>query len=265
MIDVHCHLESNDYSIDRNEIITRCKKALDAVITCCAHPRDFELTMQLAGKHANFVYATASIHPEYISELADKEIEKYIELIRKSTDKIVAVGETGLDYKWVKDGKGRERQKALFIRFIELAKELQLPLVIHARNGQDEANAVEEAVDVLEAQGAKRVQMHMFTSRPLLKRVLANGWMVSVNTLILQSKSVKKIVRDCPLQQLMLETDAPWLGVKEGKIVEPKIKRNEPIAVKLVAEKIAEVKKVAVEDVDRQTTENAKRFFRIEA
>jgi len=61
----------------------------------------------------------------------------------------------------------------------------------------------------------------------------------------------------------MLETDSPWLGVKEGRIVEPKAKRNEPTAVKLVAEKIAEVKKVAVEDVDRQTTENAKRFFKI--
>jgi TatD DNase family protein len=126
---------------------------------------------------------------------------------------------------------------------------LDLPLVIHSRD------AVEDAIKILEKENAKNVVMHMFGANQLTKKVVENGWYISMNAILLKSKKHKKVVRDCPLEKLMLETDSPWLSPDGG--------RNDPTSVKIVAEKIAEIKKISVEEVDRVTTENAKRFFRI--
>ena len=258
MIDTHCHLEQTDYDKDRDDVIERCKKQLQAVITSCANPRNFDLTMKIVRKHKGFVFSTASIHPKYVKEFGKKEIQEYIERIKSNKDSIVAIGETGLDYNWVKEAKWQERQKQLFKQLIMLAKNLRLPLVIHSRD------STKDAIEILEKHAGKRIQMHMFMTYSLLKRVIDNGWLLSVNTLLLRSKNIRKIVRDCPLEQLMLETDAPWLGIgKDGKI-KPKNKiRNEPIAVMLVAKKIAEIKKIDIENVDKYTSENAINFFKI--
>jgi len=264
MIDTHCHLEQTDYNMDRHAVVERCRKVLDAVITSCAHPKDFDLTMQLVESYPNFIHAATGIHPEYLKDVSEKQKDAYFDLIRKNKSGIVAIGECGTDYWWIKENSWREKQRELFVEMIDLAKDLRMPLVIHARDGPDAANAVEDAVEILEQHGADRVQMHMFTSRQLLPRVLDNGWMVSVNTLLLRSKGLRKIVRDCPLGQLMLETDAPWLAVDEdGTIRKPDEKRNEPTAVSLVAKNIAEIKKLTLRQVDTITTENAKRFFKI--
>lgn len=264
MIDTHCHLEQIDYGKDRPAVIERCRKVLDAVITSSAHPKDFELTMQLVENYPNFIYAAAGVHPEYLKDISEKQKSAYFDLIGENRSRIIAIGECGTDYWWIKENNWREKQRKLFVEMIDLAKDLGLPLVIHARNGPDVENAVEDAMKILEQHGADRVQMHMFASRQLLPRVLNNGWMVSVNNLLLRSKGLKKIVRDCPLGQLMLETDAPWLAVdQDGTLRKPDQKRNEPTAVKLVAKNIAEIKKLTLEQVDAVTTENARRFFKI--
>ncbi len=246
MIDVHCHLEQKDYNNDRDEVIERCRKELKAVITSCAHPKDFDLTMQLVEKYKGFVFATVSMHPIYIKDITGKERNEFLGLIRENEDKIVGIGETGLDFHWVKEDEWREKQKQLFTESINLAKELGKPLLVHARG------AFEESIDILEKNKAKNVLMHFFTEKNLLDRIIKNKWYVSVNTTVLTGKNIKKIVRDVPLEQLMLETDAPWLG--NGK-------RNESTSVRMVAEKIAEIKKIPFEEVDKQTTENAVKFF----
>jgi TatD DNase family protein len=98
----------------------------------------------------------------------------------------------------------------------------------------------------------------------LLQRVIQNGWLISVNTLLLRSKTVKKIVRDCPLEQLLLETDAPWLGIGADRGIKSKYEvRNEPLAVQRVAEKIAEIKHLETTEVAMQTGNNARTFFQI--
>lgn len=97
--------------------------------------------------------------------------------------------------------------------------------------------------------------MHMFGANQLTKRIAENGWYVSMNTIVLRGKKQKKVVRDMPLEKLMLETDSPWLGL-DGK-------RNDPLSMKIVAEKIAEIKKMTFEEVDRITTENAIGFFKL--
>ncbi len=258
MIDTHCHLEQPDFASDRDAVIAACKNRLQAVVTCCANPEHFALTMQLTREHRGFLFACASLHPRYVKDVEGRRLEAYLEALRSYQQDLVAIGETGLDYNWITDADGQEKQKRLFMEFIALADHLHLPLVVHSRN------AAAEALNVLEDQNAKAVQLHMFTTPALLDRVLENGWLISVNTLLLRSKTVKRIVRDCPLEQMMLETDAPWLGLGQDGSIKPKhVVRNDPTAVHLVAEKIAEIKKLDVQEVDRQTSKTATRFFNL--
>ncbi len=251
MIDVHCHLEQKDFEKDREEVIKESRKELGAVITCCCHPDDCDLTMDLAERHKGFVFPTLSIHPEYIKEFSEKQIEEFFKSLRGKKDKIVGIGETGLDYFWIKEEKWRKKQEDLFLRFIRLAKELAKPLVIHSRK------AASEAIEILEKEKATDVLMHFFSEKKLLGRVRSNGWSISVNTMILKSKTIKKIVRDMPLEQIMTETDSPWLG-QGGE-------RNDPRSIRLVVQKIAEIKRLSFREADRITTENAVRFFRLPA
>ncbi|MCS7106158.1 MAG: TatD family hydrolase [Candidatus Aenigmarchaeota archaeon] len=249
MIDVHCHLEQEDYSQDREEVIRECKKELKAIITCCAHPKDLDLTLSLVEKYKDFVFATVGIHPEYVKEVSEEEKKSFFQKVKDNVEKIVGIGETGLDFFWVKEKEWQEKQKELFIEFIELAKDLDLPIIIHSREAYD------EAVEILEQENTKKVLLHMFGANHLVKRIVDNGWFVSTNTILLKSKKHKKVVRDVPLERIMLETDSPWLS--------PSGKRNTPLSVKIVAEKIAEIKKVSFEDVKKITTENALKFFNI--
>jgi TatD DNase family protein len=248
MIDVHCHLEQKDYEKDRDEIIEKCKKELKAVITCCCHPDDFDLTMEMVEKYKNFVFATVSIHPEYIKEVNEEIVENFFKKIEENKEKIVGIGETGLDF-ITKEPEWREKQKELFVKFIDLAKNLNLPLVIHARK------AFKEAIEVLEKSGARNVLMHFFTQKDLLPKIIENGWSISVNTTLLSSKNIKKIVRDLKIEKIMTETDSPWLG--------PNGQRNDPRSIKLVVEEISRIKKIKIEEIDKITTQNAIEFFKL--
>lgn len=255
MIDVHCHLEQEDYDKDRDEVIEKCKKELKAVITCCAHPRDFDITMKMVEDHKNFVFASCGIHPEYIKEISEKEIEDFLEKIKRNKDKIVAIGETGLDFWWTQETEWQEKQKKLFIRLINLAKELKKPLIVHCRD------AFEDTIKILEQGDAKEVNMHMFGNHNFVNRVIENGWYISMNTIVLRSKSYGKVIRDCPLDRLMLETDAPWLSPK--KLLENIEVRNDSTSIKLVAEKIAEIKKLGFEEIWQKCGENAIKIFKL--
>jgi TatD DNase family protein len=247
MIDAHCHLEQNDYDSDRDDVIEKCKKQLNAAVTCCAHPDDFNLTMEITEKYKNFIFATFSIHPIYIKDISDKQKDEFLELLVSNKDKTVAIGETGLDYFHVKENLWQQKQKELFIEFIGLSKELKKPLVIHSRD------SMEDAIKILEQEDAKNVLMHLFGARKLLQRVIENNWFISVGPIVQRSKDHKKIVRDMPFDKILLETDSPWFG--------PEGKRNEPTAVSIVANRIAEIKKTTLKEVDNITTQNSIRFF----
>jgi len=251
MIDSHCHLEQKDYDNDRDQVIEKCRKELKAVITCCAHPKDLDMTLEMVEKYKDFVFATASIHPEYIKEVGEKEKDEFLELVKQNKSKLVGIGETGLDFFWTKEEEWRKKQKELFAEMINFSKELKLPLVIHSRD------SYEDCVKILEQEDAKRVLMHMFGANQLAKRIIENGWSISMNTIVMKSKKHKKVVRDTPLENLMLETDAPWLA-PEGFG-----SRNDPTAIKFVAEKIAEIKDISFDEVWNKCGENASQFFNL--
>ena len=246
MIDCHTHLEQKNYDPDRDEVIKRCiNTGLKAIITCCTHPEDIDVTRGMLNKYPNFIFATASIHPEYIAETNEEGFRKILDFLKDP--RVVGIGETGLDFKAAETEELRKIQVELFEKFICVAEESKRPLVVHARG------AFKEAIDVLESNGAKKVVMHFFSSREQLKRVIDNDWYITVNTTVYRSKTMKKIVRDMPIEKILLETDAPWLGL-EGE-------RNEPTAVKGVAEKIAEVKKCSFSEVWSNCGKNAVELF----
>jgi len=154
-----------------------------------------------------------------------------------------------LDYYWVKENSWREKQKELFREHIRLAKELKKPLVIHTRE------SYEDCIEMLEQEKAKYVNLHMFGGREFLDSVIKNNWNISMNAIVLKSKNHKKIIRDMPLDKIMLETDAPWLS--------PDGNRNTPLTIEKVAEKIAEIKKLEFKDVWNKCGCNAIEFFNL--
>jgi len=259
MIDSHCHLEQKDFDNDLDQVIEKCKKELKAIVTSCAHPKDFKKTLEIVEKYKGFVFCTVGIHPEYIKEFSEKEINLFIEEIKKNKDKIIGIGEVGLDYNWIKEDKLRERQKTLFTKMIRLAKQLDKPLVIHSRE------ALNETLEILEKEKAERVLLHMWGGHQLMNKVFALGYNISMNSIIMRSKSYRKVVKKQPLEKLMLETDAPWLAIKKtetGYELDPK-SRNTPLTIKLTAQKIAELKDLDFNDIWTQCTHNAISFFRL--
>ncbi len=254
MIDCHCHLEQKDYNQNRNQIIKQCKKELRAVITSSAHPDDINLTLEIANKYKGFVFAVIGLHPEYIKEITEKQIEETIKAIIENKEKITGIGEVGLDYFWIKEEHWQEKQRQLFRKFIQLAKDLNLPLVIHSRN------AGGDTIEILEKESmkGKRVLLHLFQDRKNIQKVIDNGWLISIGPGIRKSKNLRKVARDAPLNRILLETDSPWFAQKEeGQ------EKGTPLNVKIAAEKIAEIKKLSIEEVEKQTDLNAIEFFNL--
>lgn len=247
MIDVHAHLMEPEFDSDREEVVKACMQELVAVINCSAHWGELVRSLALSKKFNNFIFTTASIHPIYIQELSEEVENNFFKLLEENGHEICGIGETGLDYP--ADEETKKRQKELFLRHIQIAVKLKKPLIVHARN------AFSDAMEILQQHGLKDVVIHFFTARELLGKVIENGWYISVNTSLLRSKKIRKIVRDMPIERILTETDCPWLAPNGG--------RNTPLSIRLVIEEIARIKKMEVREVDEITTQNAIRFFRL--
>ena len=252
MIDCHCHLEQKNYNKDRAQIIEKCKKELRALITCCAHSKDVDLTLEIVKKYKDFIFCSIGLHPIYIKELTEEQIQKTIQAIKENKNHIVAIGEAGLDYFWIKEQKWQEKQKILFKKLINLAKELNLPLIIHSRK------ASEDTIKILEEEGMqnKLVLMHLFQDRKNLQKIIDNNWLISIGPGIKKSKDIRKIARDMPINKILLETDSPWFA-QEGQ------EKGIPLNIKIAAQKIAEIKKTTIKEIEKQTDLNAIEFFNL--
>lgn len=262
LFDCHCHLESSYFDDDREEVLQRSSGNLLGAVCSAVERKDFEKALMMHDAMPNFLYVSLGLHPEYAPSLKEEDVSEAIEFITKNQEKIVSIGEVGLDYYWCADAKERQKQKELFERFICLATKLEKPLIVHIRQGKDkESNAYEDAFEVLQKGGAKNVLLHMFGYKKLLQRALKNGWYISTNAIVESSKQYKKVVRAVSLDRLMLETDSPYLVPELLK--SRGVKRNEPLFIEQTAKKVATVKEISLEEVCAQTTRNAKDFFRI--
>ncbi|MFH1248973.1 MAG: TatD family hydrolase [archaeon] len=248
MIDVHCHIQQKDYDSDRDEVIKECQKELKAVINSSPYFPNFGSAIDLHKKYPLFLFNALAIHPIYIEKMSESTIKQAIDFLRENKELINAIGETGLDYYHIKNPASREKQKEMFVEFIRLAKELDKTLLIHCRD------AFDDCISILEKEGMKdkKVVMHLFSSKEHIKNIIENNWGISIGPSIMKSKDIKKIARDMPLSNIMLETDSPWFGFG---------KRNTPLSIKQVAAEIAEIKKITFEGVWKGAGINAIKFF----
>ncbi len=258
MIDCHCHLEYMDEDAAKETSLL-----MEAVVTSVAHPKDARKMLELCRKYPN-IYLALGMHPTEIEKFSDGEIDKYMNLIRENKDAIKAIGEVGLDRNWITDNAEHERSREVFLKFIRLANELQVPLVIHSRNGKDKVNdaqrqntsAMDETLELLQ-HAEVPVMMHCFSSYNHIDYCKEKGYFLSMNTILCKSKTYSKIAKHTPLELMLLETDAPWMDPVSNELT------NRPWKIEKSAEKIAELKNISKEEVLETTTRNAKNFFKI--
>jgi TatD DNase family protein len=249
MIDVHCHLEHEKFRNEK-ELIQSFRKDLKAIITSSPHPRDFEYALKLKKEFNGFVFVCVGLHPEYIEEFSDETLDSFEEFVKINKNDIVSIGEIGLDYFWVKEENLKEKQRWLFEKLIEFSKSIDKPITVHIRD------AYEDALKILESVDHQKVHLHMFGGIKFLEKLISNEWKISVSPILLRSKTHKKIVKKLPLERIMLETDSPWIKI-DGK-------ESLPIDVKFVAEKIAKIKNIPLEEIEKKTDENAISLFNLE-
>jgi TatD DNase family protein len=248
MIDVHAHMCWESYEKDLDNIIARCKKELAGVIASSARYDEGVKVLSLAEKHPNFIFPSIGFHPVE----GGKDPERIMELIKENEDRIVGVGEVGLDYHWEKDQEKREIQKETFSKFIDLAVKIKKPLVIHSWDAERDAF---EMVRDSEA----RCVFHCFSGkRDLAKEIFSRGFCISISTMVLFSKNVRKVAKDIPMDKLLLETDSPFLSPDRKRD-----ERNYPWNIKLAAEKIAEIRKITKEEVLEAAKMNAVGVFNL--
>jgi TatD DNase family protein len=238
------------------DVVKEAREKMLAIITSVAEPKDANKILEIRKKYSDFVFVSLGMHPEMIENYTDDEIEKYIDLIRKNKDKIVAIGEVGLDYNWVEEEEKQEHSKIIFQKFIDLAKQLNKPIVIHSRNGKK--NAVTEVLDIIEEKKQKNVIMHCFSgSNTELKRALDLGYFISFATIICKSEKHKRLATATPIEKMLLETDAPWLDPFSRELT------NKPWKIIEAAKVIADLKKIPKEKILEQTTNNAEKIFEL--
>lgn len=252
MIDIHCHLE---YMENPEQIIAEAKQKMSAIITSVADPKDMDKILALRGGHKGFVFVSLGFHPERIEKYKQNQIDGYIEEIKSHKKEIVAIGEAGLDYGWIKEPSRRKESKAVFVQFIELANELRLPLVVHGRNEPGNSECTHDILKILDA-AENDVVLHCFSgSETSLKEALEKGYWISFATLICKSDKHKRFANIVPLERILLETDSPWLHPTSREMI------NRPWMIEESAKVIAEIKGVSKEEVLRITEENARRVF----
>ena len=239
LIDVHCHLTAPEFEGRGKEIIEKSVEAgVKAIVTSGLGYEDGLKALEISDYR--IVYPSLGMSP-YMLE----GYEQVIDLIRMQSKRIVAIGEVGLDYWHAKDDEGRDRQKRVFREFIELSKELDLPLVIHSRS------AGKYALEILFEMKAERVIMHAFDgAAKYAVRAVEKGYMFSIPPSIARSQQKRNLVKRIPLENLLLESDSPVLSPIAGQI-------NYPWNIIVSAEWIGRIKGTSVEKVIEITGRNA--------
>lgn len=265
IFDSHCHPQFPQYKNDREEMVQR---ALDGGVFMICVGTDLETSKQgieLAQKYEG-VWATVGIHPNDADELYDgknispEKFDQFVHLVNR--DKVIAVGEVGLDYYRTTDREKQKNQKGVFEKFIDMAYQYKKPLVIHGRDGQtgSQGRAHGDILEILNA--GKNILYggvaHSFTGTiDEARKYLDLGFYIGFNGIITFARQYDEVVRYVPLDRILLETDAPYLTPEPHRG-----QRNEPLYVKEVAQKVAELKKEPLDKVVEQTTESCKKLFK---
>ncbi len=248
--DSHAHYNDEQFDNDRDELIEKMyKEGITKIIVAGSNVDTSKEAIEIAEKY-DFIYATVGIHPQDIGNV-DKDLIQIEKL--SSHKKVVAIGEIGLDYYYTKDNK--EEQKDAFIKQIELANKVNLPIVIHCRDAYvDTINILKNIISPNKSGVFHCCQLNM----ELIKEALKLGFNISFAGPVTfkNSKNVKECLDLIPLNRLQIETDAPYLSPEPFRGT-----RNNSINMKLTAQKIADLKEISLEELAKVTYENTLRIF----
>jgi TatD DNase family protein len=261
-LDSHCHLTADEFAEDRDAVLARSREAGVEALVAIGSGYGVEhngRAVALASAEPR-IAATVGVHPHEAASLDAQGRAR----LRTWLDapQVVAVGECGLDYHYM--NSPREVQREVFAEQLSWARERDLPVSIHVRG--DEPNAFEELLDIWRAEGRGDLEgvLHCYTgSLDFARRALDQRLWISFSGILTfkSADAIREVARQLPLDRLLVETDAPLLS----PVPHRKDRRNEPARVRFVGEMLAGTRGVAVEEVARATTANARRLFRLEA
>ena len=250
--DSHAHYDDERFDEDREKLIESLKeKGVDFIVNAAADMKSCHTSLALAKKYP-FVYSSVGVHPHDVKDLTLEDIEEMRQLAIDS--KVVAIGEIGLDYYY--DNSPREDQRKWFREQLMLAKELDLPVIIHSRE------ASQETFDMIMESGVKEGVIHCFSgSYELAKEYVKRGFYLGVGGSLTfkNAKKTVEVVEGIDLEHILIETDCPYLTP-----VPHRGERNDSSYLKFVVAKIAEIKGISEDEVAHVTSQNAKKLFRIE-
>ena len=282
LIDIHSHVQFAAYDTDRDEVMARAREAGIGMINVGTQQDTSKAAVELAHKYPEIAYATIGLHPIHTSKshhdeqelgLADQKFtsrgeEFDYDFYKKlgADPKVVAIGECGLDY-YRLTSETQNAQRVAFEKQIELAVELQKPLMLHIRNARgisgegayDDVLAMLDATRYTARATRSPGDVHFFAGDwPTAKKFLDLGFALSFTGVITFTHDYDEVVKNTPLDMILSETDSPYITP-----VPLRGKRNEPINVKYVVAKIAELKKLPLEHVQSALLQNAKRVFKM--
>jgi len=255
LIDSHAHIQGKEYAAEREAIIARACQAGVEKIIAVGGAGDMTSNAEAVALAESFpnIYATVGMHPHDAKDVGEEELRELRELTSHS--KVIAVGETGLDYYY--NHSPHDVQRRVFTHFIHMARDTGLPLVVHERD------AAQETTELLRSEGGTELRgvIHCFTGDyDAACAYLDLGFYLSFTGIITFKNAgpLRDVVRKVPLERMLVETDSPFLTP-----VPHRGKRNEPAYVRFVAETIAEIKGMALEEVAQRTTRNVQDLFKI--
>lgn len=244
-IDIHSHL---DICKNIDGVIKNARDKNVKVLTYGTTPSSNRKILELKHKFPE-INVALGIYPTDALNLSEDEINSEIEFIKKNKDKVIAIGEVGIDLKENSE-QTLETQKANLKKFVDLARELKIPVVIHSRKAE------KECVELLEKLNYNKIIMHCFSGNmKLVDRIIQNKWFLTAPTNIKHSEHFQKMIERTPIEQLFCETDSPFLHPD-------KLRDNEPANVIESYNKIAEIKKMSLDEVEKIIEMNYKRLFK---
>lgn len=253
IIDTHAHYDDQRFDEDREEVLASMEASGVGLIVDVGAGVDSTKSAIALSEQYDFIYAAAGIHPDDVERLTETDMDWLRELSEKA--KVVAIGEIGLDYYY--ETPNREIQKKWFIRQLQLAAQVQLPVIIHSRD------AAEDTYELMEqyCDWSQSGVIHCFSySAEMAKRFVEKGFYIGIGGVVTfkNSKKLKEVVRQIPLERIVLETDCPYMAPEPHRG-----KRNDSRELIYVVREIAALKGCPEEEVIRVTEVNAKRMYRL--
>ena len=253
IFDTHAHYDDDAFDEDRDVLLSGMREQnVEYIVNVGASMASSERSIKLAEKYP-FVYAAVGVHPDEVGELDEEKFEKLREWT--THEKVKAVGEIGLDYYW--DKEGHDLQKHWFMRQMELASEVKLPMIVHSREAAKDTLDMVIAAKPLNLSGI----IHCYSySVEQAREYLNMGYYIGIGGVVTfkNAKKLKEVAEYTPLSQIVLETDCPYLAPTPFRG-----KRNDSSKIAYVAEELAAIKQIPVEEVIRITNENGRRLYNI--